>query len=148
MNFEELEQLENTMEDSTQEERMQKLKEFFPNLKIKSCRMGESPKGANKYRLTISNGSEQFTSTFTDSLYNTYNNTKSSNFEMLYCIVVDAQCYEQSRTFEDFCDNVCYDLEDKRARKCYEGCRRTYENIERLFGYEGYEIINAITYGF
>lgn len=148
MEWEELEQLENSMEDSTQEERMQKLKEFFPNLKIKSCRMGESPKGANKYKLTISNGSEQFTSTFTDSLYNTYNNTKSSNFEMLYCIVVDAQCYEQSRTFEDFCDNVCYYLEDKRARKCYEGCRRTYENIERLFGYEGYEIINAITYGF
>ena len=148
MEWEELEQLENSMEDSTQEERMQKLKEFFPNLKIKSCRMGESPKGANKYRLTISNGSEQFTSTFTDSLYNTYNNTKSSNFEMLYCIVVDAQCYEQNRTFEDFCDAICYDLEDKRARKCYEGCRRTYENIERLFGYEGYEIINAITYGF
>ena len=110
--------------------------------------MGESPKGANKYRLTIINGSEQFTSVFTDSLYNTWSNKKSSKFEMFYSIMVDAQCYEQNRTFEDFCDSVCYDLEDSRARKCFEGCRRTYENIERLFGYEGYEILNALTYGF
>ena len=67
---------------------------------------------------------------------------------MLYSIIVDAQCYEQSRTFEEFCDSVCYDLEDKRARKCYEGCRRTFENIERLFSYDGYEILNAITFGY
>lgn len=148
LSFEELENLEDLMENSTQEERMDKLMEFFPDLKIRTCRMGESPRGANKYRLTIINGSEQFTSVFTDSLYNTWENKKSSKFEMLYNVLVDAQCYEQNRTFEDFCDAVCYDLEDKQARKCYEGCRRTFENIERLFGCNGYEVLNAVTYGF
>ena len=50
---------------------------------------------------------------------------------------------------EDFADNFDYDLYEERgkAKKCFYGCERAYDNLTKLFGTDGYEMLNAITYG-
>ena len=149
MEQEELYNLQDKMEQATEEERMAELLKHFPEFKLQTARIGLSPKGANKYRVTIKNGSLKFTTTFTDSIYNTCNQTPSSKIDILYCVVMDAQCYESTGTLEDFADNFGYDLYEERgkAKKCFYGCERAYDNLTELFGTEGYEILNCITYG-
>ena len=139
--------LEEQMEDATEEERMNKVMEYFPNFKLKTCRMGEGKRGENKYKVTISNQDQKYNTTFTDSLYNTYNNTKSSNFEILYCIISDAISYYYSRTLEDFIDEFGYE-DEKQAKRIYDGCRRSYEGLSNLFGEDSIEVFNAITYNY
>ena len=155
MKQEELFNLQDKMEKATEEERMAELQKNFPNLKLRSAKIGTTCEkntfrgthgDRNKYRITIQNGSQSFSTTFTDSIYNTQKGLKSSNFSMFYCVVADAQCYENDSTLEAF----GYDLyEDRRkAQKCFNGCKKAYDNLINLFGLEGYEILNAVTYGF
>lgn len=153
MEQEELFNLQDEMRTATEEERMNKLKEFFPNFRIKHTKIGviNSKYGlANKYRLTLQNGTEKYNTTFTDSIINHSQGKVSSDLNMLYCVVTDAQCYESTVSFHDFCNEFGYDEyeEEKKARKCYEGCQKALEGLERLVGYDGYEILNAITYGY
>ena len=147
MNYEELSKIEKEMEDATEEERWNKVLEYFPNFKLSTTKTGVNNKGANKYRVTVKNNNEKFTTTFTDSLYNTCKGIKSSNISILYCIIMDAQCYEQNDSLESFCSAFGYDLYEERskAEKCYYGCEKQYNNIIKLFGNEGYEILSAIT---
>ena len=149
MEQEQLFNLQDSMAEATEEERMLKLRELFPDFRIKATRIGVSPKGANKYRVTLTNNTETFKTTFTDSICNTYKNTPSSPIDMLYCILMDAQCYDTTVSFHDFCNEFGYDEyeESKKANKCYEGCKKALEGLERLVGYEGYEVLNAIVYG-
>ena len=60
---------------------------------------------------------------------------------------MDAQCYERYNSLEDFCSEFGYDLYEERnkATRVYNACERQYNNIIKLFNYEGYEILNAIT---
>ena len=149
MEQEQLYSLQDSMENASNDERMSKVKELFPSFKIHTSKIGISSKGANKYRVTIINEGLKFSTTFTDSMHNTCQNTPSHKIEMLYCILMDAQCYDNYDNLEDFADNYGYDLYEERskAKKCFYGCERTYNNIIELFGYEGYEILNAIVYG-
>lgn len=149
MEQEELFTLQDTMENASDEERMSTLLLHFPTFKLLTTKVGCDDRGANKYRVTIKNSDKKFNTTFTDSLYNTYNNTPSSTIHILYCIIMDAQCYDNYSTLEDFADNMGYDLyeERKKAEKCFYACEKTYNSIIDLFGYEGFEILNCITYG-
>ena len=147
MEQEELYSLQDKMEQATEEERMAELLKHFPEFKLQTARIGLSPKGANKYRVTIKNGSLKFTTTFTDSIYNTCNGTRSSDLDILYCVLMDAQTYEYYDTLEDFADNMGIDLYEERRKveRIYKACQRTYDNLINTFGNDGYEILNAIT---
>jgi hypothetical protein len=149
MEQEELFDLQDRMEDATDEERMTELLKHFPEFKLNTARTGTDSRGANKYRVTIKNGSLKFTTTFTDSLYNTYNHKPSSKMDILYCVLMDAQCYDNYDNLEDFADNFGYDLYEERgkAKKVFYGCERAYDSITELFGTDGYEILNCLTYG-
>ena len=138
------------VENLSSEDRFNLIKLIYPNFKFKVARMGEGDKGANKYKVTIENNGEKFNTTFTDSLYNTWNNTRSSNFEIMYCIISDACTYSYYDTLEDFADNTGYDIyEDrKKVERIFNACKKTYDNIERVFGSDGFEILNGVTYSF
>lgn len=149
MEQEELFDLQDRMENATDEERMTELLKHFPEFKLNTARTGTDSRGANKYRVTIKNGSLKFTTTFTDSIYNTCNHTPSSKMDILYCVLMDAQCYNNYDTLEDFCSEFGYDL-DEEYPKCvrvFGSCKKQYDNITELFGTDGYEILNCLTYG-
>ena len=147
MEQEKIYELQDRMENATQEERTAEVYKHFPDFKLKATYTGDSPKGANMYRVTIQNGKQKFGTTFTDSIYNTYNGTRSSDLDILYCVLMDAQTYEYYDTLEDFADNTGIDIyeERRKAERIYKACQRTYDNLINTFGSDGYEILNAIT---
>ena len=147
MEQEQIFELQERMENATEEERMAEVLKHFPDFKLKATYTGDSPKGANTYRVTIKNNDEKFSTTFTDSIYNTSRGERSSNISILYCVLMDAQCYENSNSLEDFADNYGYDLYEERgkATRIFRACERQYNNIIKLFGSEGYEVLSAIT---
>lgn len=150
MNTEELQTLGEEMEQATEEERMGKLKEIFPNFKIKYSKVDTVRNkygNANRYRLTLENNGEKYNTTFTDSIYNTQRGIVSSKFSMLYCIVSDAQCYNGCTDQFDFMEEFGYE-DAKTARKAYEGCKGAMDGLERLVGYEGFEILSNLTYNY
>ena len=130
-------------------ERMAEVVKNFPTFKIRYQKLTpqQTKYGiANRYQVTITNNAEVYRYTFHDSIYNTQRGEMSSDFNILYCAVLDAEAYDSTRTLEDYADTFGYDLyEDrKHTEKCFEACQKAYESITRLFGTEGYELLLAI----
>ena len=136
-----------TIECMSGEERIQLVKELFPNFRMKCSKMGYDNEGRNKYKITISNGNMPFSTVFYDSIYNTQRDERSDDFNILYCIISDAQSYEYNEYFEDFCNEFGYTDIDK-PKKIYNGCKRAYENLTETFGYEGYKTLRDLTYNY
>ena len=141
--------LQDKMEQATDEERMAEVVKHFPTFKIRwqKLKQGENKLGYyNRYKVTISNHEQTYKYTFNDSIYNTSKHTMSSPYCILNCAVLDAEAYDSTRSLKDYADTFGYDLyEDyKRTTKCFEGCQEAYDSIVRLFGSEGYEILLAI----
>lgn len=130
-------------------ERMAEVIKHFPRFKIRYQKLTpqQTKHGtANRYQVTITNNAEVYRYTFHDSIYNTQRGEMSSDFNILYCAVLDAEAYEYNDSLQDFADNYGYDLyEDrKKAEKAFNGCKTAYESLIRLFGTEGYELLSAI----
>ena len=104
----------------------------------------------NKFHVTMRTANGKTAFTFYDSTHN-YN---AGKYELnaddlkgcIDCYLSDASCYDCSRDFEDFCNEMGYtSMSDyKRAKFAFNGCKRHYEGAIRLFGAEYYEIANAI----
>ena len=62
--------------------------------------------------------------------------------EVLGCLVSDAQCGEYD--FEEFCSNMGYDEDSRRAERIHKACQRTAEKLERFLGEDYDEIAQAL----
>lgn len=51
---------------------------------------------------------------------------------VMYCVVMDAQCVMHGQTFEDFASELGYDEDSRSAEKCYNACRDAYFGLIRL----------------
>lgn len=56
--------------------------------------------------------------------------------EAIDCFFSDASCYDNARSFEDFCEELGYTSmsQYKEAKRAYDGCKRHYYAAFRLFG--------------
>lgn len=52
------------------------------------------------------------------------------------CLFNDAECFESSSDFEDFCLNLDYDTDSIKALKVYEGCKEIYLKLVQTIGSE------------
>ena len=145
-----MDELSEAIADLNSEERMELAKELFPNFKFKAVKMGVNRNGANEYRVTVQNNDSKFSTKFTDSIYNSQRGEKSDDFNMLYCIILDAEAYDTSASLEDFADDFGYDLyEDrKKTEKIFNACEKQYNNLIKLFGTDGYRVLRELTYNF
>ena len=132
------------IEGMSGEERIQLVRELFPNFRMKCSKMGFDSEGRNKYKITINNGNMPFSTVFYDSIYNTQKGERSDDFNILYCIISDAQSYEYN---EDFCNEFGY-MDIDKPKKIYDTCKRAYENLTETFGYEGYKTLRDLTYNY
>jgi hypothetical protein len=57
---------------------------------------------------------------------------------ILDCIASDSASVENS-TFEEFCADLGYDTDSRRAERTYKVCQRQAEKLERLLGRDLYE---------
>lgn len=64
----------------------------------------------------------------------------------LDCFLSDASCYDGATDFEDFCKEFGYtDISQyKTALRAYNGCKRHYNAVLRLFGENWYIIYNEL----
>lgn len=51
---------------------------------------------------------------------------------ILYCITSDASCIDD--TFEDFCANLGYDTDSRKAEAIYNACRAQTRDAQRVLG--------------
>lgn len=135
------------VENLSAEERMQLVKGLFPDFRMKVTKMGWDSEGRNKYKVTISNGNTPFSKVFYDSIYNTQRGERSDDFNILYCIVSDAQAVDYCDTVEDFMNEFGYSYEDK-PKKIFNACMRTHDNLTNTFGEKGYSLLSDLTYNF
>ena len=73
---------------------------------------------------------------------------------IINCILLDARCYDDTRNFKDFCDELGYDeweenrygyiIENKKALRVYNACQRTYEALHRLLTSEQIEQLEEV----
>lgn len=52
------------------------------------------------------------------------------------CLFNDAECFEFSSDFEDFCFNFGLDTDSIKALKVYEGCKEIYLKLVQTIGSE------------
>ncbi len=60
--------------------------------------------------------------------------TKRDLLDALECFVSDVQC--GSGTFEDFCGDLGYDPDSRKALKVYKSCKKAAAKLEKLVGAE------------
>ena len=58
--------------------------------------------------------------------------TEPDVFDILYAVIRDAQNFEQTRSFKDFCDSLGYKSMNDRAKanKIYKACEKEYNALD------------------
>lgn len=132
------------------EERVTKIKELFPKLKVTITNIGEERNaiGTNyKYRVTITNEGKRMSVTFHDSVANYKRNEEPNMLEVIYSVVQDADSYENCESVEDFASEFGY-VDLPFATSIYKACQKEHDSLVRVFGEEGYAKLWACTRGY
>lgn len=59
--------------------------------------------------------------------------------DVMYSLVLDAQCVAFGQTFEDFAAELGYDEDSRTAERAFNACRDTYFGLIRMVGQKGFE---------
>jgi hypothetical protein len=54
--------------------------------------------------------------------------------EVLACLISDAQSVESARSFEDWCGDLGYDSDSRKAEATYKACEATGGKLRRFLG--------------
>lgn len=92
----------------------------------------------NAYRITLSYHGKRCSFVFHD---NYKNESKKKDF--VYCLVLDAQAYENTRDTYEFMREFGYKSFDK-ARKVRNACEKQSERLHRLFNDNEIDILSTI----
>lgn len=125
----------------------EEVKKVIPTLQVKYTR---KPKADGRmgcglgYTVTVKGSHGTYTTT--------YNNSKNAGHEtpdkmdILNCVLMDANCYECTQNFSDFCSEFGYDEYEDRAKanRAYKGCKRAYERLNEMFTNEELERLQEL----
>lgn len=78
------------------------------------------------FKIRLKRNKKQYTFTFGQSI------AEGSNEPDLYS-VLSCLTKNDPGTFENFCNDFCYDSDSRKAKKIYKAVCREWENVERLF---------------
>lgn len=102
--------------------------ELLNTLKLKKTYLKKSDlTSGNASRITLTRNKKTVHFIYHD---NFYNNSNINDF--IYCLLLDAQAYEFSYNFSDFCNEFGYDC-DNKAYKIYLACKKQAERLHKLF---------------
>lgn len=101
-----------------------------------------------KYNVTVKTAYGQTNFTFYDSIRNysigITELDKDSIKNALSCFLSDGMSYDYSYNFIEFCQELGYDTDSRRAMTVYNACKRHHLAAVRVFGPEYSEIYNQI----
>ena len=116
------------------------LKELLSQIKCKKTCIGKSKWSSGyAYRITLTYKGKSCRFIFNDNFHD-----KSSKCDFLYCLILDAQSFENSKDYFDWCHDWCYDYFSNKSRKVYEACKKQSERVHRLFNDEEIELLSTI----
>lgn len=49
--------------------------------------------------------------------------------DVMYCLVLDANCVRHGQSFDDYCDELGYDNDSIKVRKCFDNCRDIWSGL-------------------
>lgn len=109
-----------------------------------------------RYDFSISTKKGVYHAIFTDSINNHNNNILVNLDDILYSWIVDADCFESSQDFDDFCLQFGYDFKNydeydtryktgkHQATKAWKGCEHAYRKIITLLTDEQVEKLHDL----
>ena len=87
----------------------------------------------NVYRVAVERNNKRYTYMFGDSVHNTQNKIRPTEYDVLSCLT-----YGEWRDEWDFGNEFGYEVRDKLSyeamRRAYFGCKKETAAIDRLFG--------------
>lgn len=126
---------------------LKQAKKFIPGLTIiaQRSRLQHNEYGTSqRYIFSIITKRGKYTSIFTDSIHNHKHNIPINFDDILYSWIIDAECFENSKDFDDFCLQFGYDfknydeyntkyiVEKHKAEKAYQVCKYAYRKMNEL----------------
>lgn len=103
--------------------------ELLNTLKVKKTYLRKSEMtSGNASRITLTRNKKTVYFIYHD---NYYNNSNINDF--VWCLLMDAQAYECSYNFADFCNEMGYDDDSMKAYKIYLACKKQAERLHKLF---------------
>lgn len=121
-------------EKDTQE--FKQVQDTFSNVKLYVSRNrnidGRIGCGAG-YNVLLQRGNNKYYTVFNNSIVAGEHRPKKS--DVLYGILADANYYEYTQNFSDFCSEFGYDEYEDRAKanRAFKGCKRAYERLNEMF---------------
>ena len=92
---------------------------------------GDWKKSATHWRLIIRRGNKQMTTYFSQGSAHTKEPTLS---DILDCLASDASSIDNARSFEEWCGELGYDTDSRKAERIYNICVKQMESLNRLLG--------------
>ena len=99
------------------------------------------------YTATIAVDGEEFRTTFHDSVANFQRGISypdGMTDSILESVVLDAVCYEDHTSLDEFLHHYCYEPGDREGIKCWEGCREASEHLRRMLSEEDFQELQNI----
>ena len=91
--------------------------------------LDDMPKGSNHWKTVISHKRHKMTVYFSQGPAICHD---PSCEDVLNCCASDAQSCADS--FEDFCGNMGYDTDSRKAEKIFKACQKMRDSLDRLLG--------------
>lgn len=66
--------------------------------------------------------------------------------QVLDCLITDASCWESNRTFEDFCAELGYDTDSRKAERVYQACGECYKQLLEWLRPLGRDVLHELLY--
>lgn len=123
------------------------LQELIPiqRLNVLSAGNGSTKYGIyRKYKINLKINGVGYTTIFHDSVYNYKKHKRSANIEIFFCIFRDAYYAAGTETYQDFCEQFGYELDDIKAKKAYEGCKRAQKFFEHVLNPSDFERVVSL----
>jgi hypothetical protein len=92
--------------------------------------MSDMPWGSHHYRVRFRRGNRQLTTPFSCGPALGFPNPG----EVLECLLSDALLANGCRDFSDFCCELGYDPDSRRAEQVYNACKKLAPKVENLLG--------------
>ena len=61
---------------------------------------------------------------------------------VLYCFISDAVAAKES--FEDFCNEMGYDTDSRKAEKIYKECEKSLVKLQKIYSGDVYDLVNTL----
>lgn len=108
-------------------------------IKCKRKYIGKSTlTSGNSYKIVLSYKGKWCAFIFNDNFKN-----ESSKKDFLYCLVLDAQAYDNARGLDDFMHTFGY-TDEKEARGAYRACKVQSVRLHSLFNEQEIDLLSTI----